>query len=160
MARATAEGKIKVAWIPGEAAVANIEAPTVAEIGTGTQLSPFTTRTGVQITFNGQLVDSATIDDLFDAQIAGTWGGEAELTMFRDFPADIAWNLFDHGDLGFLVVGRNGSNSVAADKVEVYPVQAMQPLPVAPAANEQQTFTVKFAIRLQPALKATVAAAV
>ena len=157
MARLVYEGKTNVYWLT---ACANIAAPTVAEITAGTALTNFIAKDGVAVNTTTNNVDSATIAETFDSQVTGSWGGELELTMFRDDSADTAWNLCVYGTTGWVVIDRfraSGTLPSAAHKVEVWPAQMHQPVPQNSAANTNQRFVEKFAVTSQPNLKATVA---
>lgn len=153
MSRTTYEGKTKVYFATS---VASITAPTTANISGATNLTPFITKDGVSVPNTQNMVDSATIEEVFDAQTVGSWGGGAlELTMFRDDAADTAWNLIVYRTTGFLIISRFGA-PIAGSKVEVWPVQMHAPIPQATAANEMQKFTAAFAVTAAPELKATV----
>ena len=157
MARQVSEGRTNVYWCT---TVANKAAPTVAEITAGTSLAGFTSKDGLQVNINGNKVDSATLAETFDAQVAGSWGADVTLTMFRDNATDTAWNLSVYGTNGFLVIDRfrlAGVLPSAGNKVEVYPGQMLQPAPGNTAANEVVTFSLDIAITSQPNLSATVA---
>lgn len=157
MARYAHEGKTRVSWVP---TISNKAAPTVAELNAGTLLSPFTTKDGVNPGLSPNMVDSATIEDTFDAQGVGSYGASMSLTMYRDDTADTAYNLCVYGTNGFVVIRRGVAAATAwtiGQKVEVYPAQMHEPLPVQTAANEQNKFSEQFAITGAPNLKATVA---
>lgn len=157
MTRQVSEGKTNVYWVT---TIANIAAPTAAEIAAGTALTNFITKDGVNPGTTTNNVDSASIAETFDAQNTGSWGGEFELTMFRDNTADTAWNLCVYGTTGYLVIDRfrnSGTLPIATNKVEVWPAQMHQPVPQPTAANTNMRFVEKFAITSQPNLKATVA---
>jgi hypothetical protein len=157
MARLVYEGKTNVYWV---VSIANKAAPTAAEIAAGTALTNFVAKDGVEVNITTNNVDSATIADTFDAQATGSWGGEVNITMFRDAAADTAWNLCVYGTAGFVVIDRfrnSGTLPVATNKVEVWPAQMHQPAPQNSAANTVQKFIEKFAVTAQPSLTATVA---
>jgi hypothetical protein len=157
MARLVYEGRTNVYWVT---TISSIAAPTVAEITAGTPLTSFIAKDGVAVNTTTNNVDSATIAETFDSQIVGSWGGEVELTMFRDDTADTAWNLCVYGTNGYVVIDRLGVAGVlpiATAKVEVWPAEMHQPVPQNSAANTQQRFMEKFAVTAQPNLKATVA---
>jgi hypothetical protein len=157
MARQVYEGRSNVYWCT---TVANKNAPTAAEIAAGVALTNFVTKDGVAVNITTNNVDSATIAETFDAQVTGSWGGEVELTMFRDNTADTAWNLCVYGTAGFIVIDRfraSGTLPVATNKVEVWPAQMHQPAPQNSAANTLLRFVEKFAVTSQPNLSATVA---
>lgn len=157
MARQVYEGKTNVYWC---VTIASKTAPTAAEIAAGTALTNFVAKDGVATNITTNNVDSATIAETFDAQVVGSWGGEVELTMFRDNVADTAWNICVLGTNGFLVIDRfrnSGTLPIATNKVEVWPAQMHQPAPENSASNTLLRFVEKFAITSSPALTATVA---
>lgn len=139
--------------------VANIAAPTVAEITAGVYLSPFVTKDGVQTPNSQNFIDSADITSNYDSQEPGSYGGApVNLTMFRDGTTDTAWNLVQYGTRGFLVIARRSTDTpVAGDKVEVWPVAMHEPVMQNTAANEMQKFTAGFAVTSTPNTRATVA---
>jgi hypothetical protein len=157
MARLTYEGNVKVYWATS---VASKTAPTVANFTGATNLTPFITKDGVSVPNTQNMVDSATIQDVFDAQTVGSWGGGAlELTMFRDNATDTAYNLVIYGTTGFVLIWRFSAGAAtpsAGAKVEVWPAQMHEPMPLQSAANEMQKFTAAFAITDSPAMRATV----
>lgn len=157
MARQVYEGKTNVYWAT---AVANKAAPTVAEITAAVALTNFVAKDGVAVNITTNNVDSATIAETFDAQVTGSWGGEVELTMFRDNTADTAWNLCVYGTAGYLIIDRfrnSGTLPSISHKVEVWPAQMHQPAPENSASNTLLRFVEKFAVTSQPNLSATVA---
>jgi hypothetical protein len=140
--------------------IANKAAPTVAEITAGTSLSGFLQKDGVAVNINGNKVDSATLAETFDAQVAGSWGADVTLTGFRDNATDTFWNLAVYGTIGYVVIDRfrlAGVLPSVGNKVEVYPSQMLQPAPANTAANEVVTFSLDIAVTSQPNLSATVA---
>lgn len=152
------EGKTRIQWVE---TIASKTAPTVAELAAGTDVTSYVTKDGLTTPANQNMVDNATIAETFDAQVVGSWGGALELMMRRDASSDTAWNTWDYGDNGYIVIRRGLAASTsfsAGQKVEVYPAQAHQPVMEPSAANEQQRFKVAFAVTAEPAMKATVAA--
>jgi hypothetical protein len=157
MARLVYEGKTNVYWLT---TCANIAAPTVAEITAGVALTNFVTKDGVAVNLTTNNVDNATIAETFDAETVGSWGGELELTLFRDATADTAWTTCVYGTAGYVVIDRfraSGTLPIATNKVEVWPATMHQPVPENSAANTLLRFKEKFAITGAPNLKATVA---
>jgi hypothetical protein len=155
MARTAHEGKVKVYFAT---TVASKTAPTIANITAATNLSPFIPRDGVSVPSNQNMVDSNTIEEIFDAQVVGSWGGgPLELTMYRDDTSDTAYNLVQYGTSGYIIISRFGT-PVVGSKVEVWPVQMHEPTPTPTAQNEMQKFTAAFAVTAAPAMRATVAA--
>lgn len=157
MARYVDDGNTKVYWVTS---ISSKSAPTVAELNAGTSISAFLAKDGLNINLSQNMVDNADLDDLFDAQGVGTYGGSAELNGFRD-TTDTLWNLCVYGTAGYLVVRRGvavGTAWTASQKAEVYPAQMHEPIPMPTATNQQTKFKCALAITDTPSLKATVAA--
>ena len=160
MPRYVHEGNTKVAWVT---TIADIDAPTVAELGAGTELSTLLTKDGLQTPDTQNMVDSSTLADTFDAQVVGSWGGSITLTGFRNSTDadDDLWNLAVYGTNGYLVIRRGlpyDTAWTAAQKVEVYPAEFHEPVMNQTGANEEARFTVGCAVTSQPSKRATVAA--
>lgn len=156
MARFVYEGKTNVYWV---VSIATDSTPTLSEIQAGVDLTNFVAKDGVAVNINTNNVDSATIGETFDAQVAGSWGADLQLTMFRDDSADTAWNTCVYGSNGYVVIDRfndTGTDPSNGDKVEVWPAEMHQPAPQNSAANTQVRFIESFAVTGQPYLSATV----
>lgn len=157
MARTQHEGNTKVYWV---VTLTSKTAPSLAQITAGTLLTPFITKDGVDVPNNQNMIDSATIDETFDAQEPGSWGGgPLTLTMYRDSVAanDTAWNLCVYNTRGYIVISRRGV-PIVGSKVEVFPAAMHTPVMLATAANEMQKFREVFAVTSTPEMNATVAA--
>lgn len=156
MARLVYEGNTKVRLLVTIASSTLV--PTAAECAAGKDLSPFITKDGIAVPNAQNMVDSATINDSFDAQRVGSWGGgPLTLTMFRDDTLETnGWDAITYSLDGFLVLSRRTGLFTAGAKVEVYPVEAHQPTMMNSAANEMQKFTAAFAVTGTPNLNATV----
>lgn len=156
MARLVYEGRTNVYWAT---TVADKTAPTSGEISGATDLTEFVAKDGVAVNINTNNVDSATIAEIFDAQVVGSYGADVQLTMFRDDTDDDAYDLCQYGTNGFLIIDRfNQSGTVATtgDVVEVWPAQMHEPAMENSASNTQQRFVESFAITEAPALRAVV----
>jgi len=157
VARYTHEVNTQVWWV---VTIGNKAAPTAAEITAGTALGGFIAKDGVAVNFTTNKVDSATITENFNSQLAGSTSADVELTMFRDNTADTAWNLWVQGTNGFVVIRRGVVSTVAAtaaQKVEVYPSQMLTPVPDNSAQDAQVRFIAGVAVTSEPNTKATVA---
>ena len=157
MARYAYDTLTKVSWV---LSIASTTAPTAAELNAGTDVSTFVTKDGVNPGLSTNMVDSAAISDIFDAQVVGSYGGTLSLKGFRDSSADTFWNLMVYGTNGFVVFRRGilySTTYAAAQKVEVYPAQMHQPIPEGSGTNTNVAFMANFAITGPPQLKATVA---
>lgn len=123
--------------------IANISAPTVAEIAAGTVITCDLTKDGLNPGGTTNSVDSAGLCSRVDSQVAGSVGYSMMLKGFRYSDTDSFWNLANWGDASHIVVRRGQDYSdavVATDKVEVYTIQMGEPIPAASAANTLQTF--------------------
>lgn len=157
MARFTHES-LKVFWV---VTIANKLAPTVAEIGAGSDLTTFVPVDGVNTGGSSNNASQAMLGDAFVAEEPGTWSRTLEITFVRDATADTAWDLFAgaYKTVGHIVLRRVGTGAIAAtDDVEVYEVTTHEPLPMASAENEYSKFSVTFANTEAPELEAIVAA--
>lgn len=156
MSKEASEGNVKLYWLP---ACANIAAPTVAEIAAGTNLTPFLPTSGLAIDSNENNASIAMIDSGHTDEQVGTYSTSVALTLVRDAVSadDDAWTLFVRGLSGFLLKSPFGA-PVATSRVEVYPCEAHEPVPLPPAENEFQQFRVTLAVHTTPNRKAVVAA--
>ncbi len=158
MARLVYEGRTTVYWAT---AVTNKEAPTIAEINAATDVSAYVSKDGVAVNITTNNVDSATIQEIFDAQVVGSYGANVQITGFRDDDDDEFYDLCVYGTNGFLILDRfntSGQAPTAGDAVEVWPAQMHEPAMQNSATNTQQRFIETFAITEAPALRAVVAA--
>jgi hypothetical protein len=157
MARYANDGMIRIQVV---ASISNIAAPTTAELNAGTNVTNFVTKDGLTVPANQNMVDNASLAETFDSQVVGSFGGALTLTGIRDAATDTFWDLVVYGTNTHLVVRRGIATATAyaaAQKVEVYPIQWHEPVPVQTASNEQGRFTATAAVRSQPNYKATVA---
>lgn len=154
MSRYVYEGYTRVAWVPGTSGIADVDAPSTVELNGGTDLSQLLTKDGLQTPTNQNNVDSSTLAETFDAEIAGSWGGGGlTLTCFRDNASDTAWDLFAHGVNGFVVIRRGVAYDTAwanGQDCEVWPFQSHEPVMNQSARNEEQRFTVQGAVTSEP----------
>lgn len=154
MSRLAAEGNVKVYKLPS---VADLSAPTVAEIAAGVHLTPFVPTTGVEITWTQNNASLPMLDEAFVASVVGTEEATITLTGVRDDTSDDFFDAFERGENFVLLVSRFGP-AEAGSAVETYPSQSHRPVPLAPAQNEFQQASVDLAIPDTPVLDAVVAA--
>jgi hypothetical protein len=140
MASYVFDGNIRATWC---ATIANIAAPTVAELTAGTALEGFITPDGLDITPKDASVDTSTLKSAVNSAKPGRIDYQVSMTLLRDDSSDVAWNLFVRGTVGFLVVRDNLDSAtgwVAGQKVAVYPGTAGIPKKDKIAINKRQTF--------------------
>lgn len=164
MPRYINDGHTKVTWVLD---LADPEAPTLVELDAGVDVECFLTKDGLNVTFNENAVDDGALCEVFDAQLAGTFGLSAELTLKRrnteGGDTDAAWAIWSHGLNGYLVVRRGPAledhpDWEVGDVAEVYIVQSGNKRPAPTAGNEQARFMVSFYGTLAPELDAVVVA--
>lgn len=139
------EEHTRVVWVPEADDIADIAAPTVAELNAGTDLTCLLTKDGLAIGGNTNAVDAAALCSRVDSQAAGSVGYSPQLKFFRYTDEDPAWDLVAWGDTGYLVV-RGGPDYDAAwaagQQVEVYKAQFGEKIPADSATNAMRTFVV------------------
>lgn len=143
MAELTAEGNVKLHWLPTVAAIA---APTTTEITAGTDLTPQAPTSGVSIDFTQNNASLPKLDQGKISKAVGTEEASISLTFTRDSvdADDIAWELFSRNLQGYLLVSRFGA-PVADSRVEVYQVESHRPVMLPPAQDEYQQMRVNLA---------------
>jgi hypothetical protein len=154
MARLASEGNVKIYKLPE---VADLSAPTEAEIAAGVHLTPYVPTTGVEITWTQNNASLAMLEESFVASVVGTEEASIVLTGVRDDDSDDFWNAFTRGENFVLLVSRFGQAETGS-QVECYPAQSHRPTPLAPAQNEFQQAQVTLAVPETPVLDAVVAA--
>lgn len=154
------DGMTKVSFVTS---IANISAPTVAELDAGTSLESLITPDGLAITPATASVDNSSLASTFTTAKVGrrSWtialtckvtdaagGGDAKTTLV-------------YQAAGFLAVRRNLASTAAwaaSQTVEVYPVEVGEPAYATPAPNEVQKFTSDLMVTDDADTNATVAA--
>lgn len=159
MTRRTHEEFTRIWWVTS---ISSKTAPTVAEIGAGTDISAFVPKDGLKVGSTNNAVRNDDITSAFMPEIPGSYGNKLTLSCFRDDSGDTAWTLFQtRGTAGFLVVRRMlalATAVAAAQKVEVYPSAIGQPILADTAENERVKFDVDIFVTATPVLAAVVAA--
>ncbi len=160
MARITPDGFLKMHIVD---TIASQSAPTVAELGAGTEVTPFLTPAGVDTPEEGTDADTSDLSSARDKSIPATIGGELTAEFYRDDALDDAWDNQARLTITNVVISRFGGTGtdnaiVATDVVEVYPVRISQRSPSRAVRGEAQRFVVNYALSGDPDLVAVVAA--
>lgn len=156
------DGTVLAYCVSGENTIADITAPTLAEITGGFRVSQWLTRDGL-VGFEGNTdpVDASNIESKHDDELAGRINHKgAMLRIKRQTGTDVAYNTLVYGWYGFVVVRRHmavATALAAGQEVEVYPVQAGEIRKLPPEANGTDRYEVPFFIRSQPELRAIIA---
>lgn len=150
-------------WIgfAANGSIANISAPTAAEINACTDLTPFVI--SLNASSRGNTVPTPSFDSLFETTTTGTSAATFDADFYRDDAADDAWELLARGTRGFFVISRFGGSGtdqkpIAGDTVEVWPVSVTSRTMANMSNNTVQTFTASCAVNIEPAEDAVVAA--
>jgi hypothetical protein len=153
------DGKTRVAWVT---AIANIAAPTVAELNAGQDFTTRITPDGLNIPAETADVDNSSLASTYTTNRAGRRSFSPEVTFKRGDSAgdDAPWTTLTYQTMGYLVVRRvlpYTTAWAAGQKVEVYPVECGERNSIPPAPNEVAKFTSQMKLREEPNTNATVA---
>lgn len=153
------DGRTRVAWV---SSIANINAPTAAELTAGLDLTPRLTPDGLKMDPTTADVDTSSLASTFDTMEVGRIKFDGELTLKRGTttPEDLPYSTLVYNTHGYLVIRRGiayGTAWTAGQQVEVYPSVCGERANKAPAANEVMKFMAPLKVTTSPATNATVA---
>jgi hypothetical protein len=159
MADSLADGRTRVSWVTS---IANINAPTAAELNAGTLLTSLITPDGV-VGFEPDTadVDTSALDSTFDTKVAGRAGFSGTLLRLKkQTGTDTVYNLLTRDSAGYVAIRRDVTASTtwtAADKAEIYPSVLGEVRNLPPEGNSLHKYEVPIKISSTPSLRATVA---
>jgi hypothetical protein len=159
MARIIADGEVRLHWVPGAAGITDPAAPTVAELATGQDVTPFFSSFDTPL--DGEATPAADLSSAFNKTVAGTFGGNVAVDSYRESVTDTAWGLWPRLTEGFFVIRRFGGSDVAivaTDEVEVYKIRVVTRSPATLDRGSVQMFNISAAVQEEPELEAVVAA--
>lgn len=142
------DGMIKAAFVP---TIANVSAPTVAELNAGVDLEGRLTADGLNISGDTASVDTSKLNSSVNSETIGRDSYTVSLTYVRGSgtEAEDVQDALVRGAAGYLVVRSNVVSTTAwaaAQEVEVYPVMCKRPIRNTPAPNSSQTVVVALAV--------------
>ncbi len=153
------DGKTRVSYVPS---VANLAAPTVAELNAGLLLQSLITADGL-IGWEAETADVPTdaLDSTFETKTIGrdSFSGTM-LRLKRQAGTDTAFTTLTRGTTGYIVIRRYVTSTTAwaaGQKVNVYPIVCGQTRELQPEANSVARYEVPMKISDSPELRATVA---
>lgn len=159
MADIISDGRTKVAFVT---TIADITAPTVTELGAGTELQHVITPDGL-VGFEATTaeVPNDSLASTFDTKTIGrdSFSGTL-LRLKKQATTDTVYDLLTKGTSGYIVIRRDLPESdpwAASQDVEVYPVICGQTRLLAPEANTVRRYEVPTMVTDEPELRATVA---
>lgn len=154
------DGQIRVYWVTS---IANIAAPTVAELNAGTDLTPVMTADGlVGFEPNTADVDTSSLNSTFDTKTIGrdSFSGTLVRLKKQTGGTDSVYNTMNNrGGSGWVVIRRDVAYATAwtaSQKCEVYPTVLGPIRRLAPVANNVTKYEVDTKISSSPNLNATV----
>lgn len=161
MADIYTDGNIRVAYV---ATIANITAPTTAELNAGTSilLTDKITADGL-VGFEPTTaeVDTSSLASTFDTKgIGRDQFSNTMLRLKKQTATDTAYNTLTRGTTGYIVIRRDVAFDTAwaaSQKVEVYPIVCGRERNLAPEANTVRRYEVPVMVSSAPELRATVA---
>lgn len=156
MARVIPDGEVRISEV---ATISNIQAPTAAEIGAGTDITPYIA--SIDTPLEGNRVPSGDLSSAFRKTSPGKFGGDITMDIHRGTLAadDTAYDLFPRDTQTNIVIrrfGGSGTAIAAADVVEVWPIRVVTRSPHALEEEALQMVTVDCAATDEPAIDVAV----
>lgn len=159
MADSNADGRTRVTIA---ASIANIAAPTVAELNAGIPVEGLMTPDGL-VGFEPSTadVDNSKLNSTFSTVAAGriSFSGTL-LRLIKQTGTDTVYNTLTYAFPAYVVIRRDVTSSTAwtiGQAVEVYPVQFGEAADLTPEANSVHKYEAPIKITAQPNRRATVA---
>jgi hypothetical protein len=157
------DGMTRVYWVSGASSIANISAPTVAELNAGLSITSQITSDGLEGWEADQArVDNTSLASTTDTERMGRDKLASPMIRFkRQKPTDTIRSTVVKGTMGFIVIRRSVAQATAwaaGDEVQVVPVEAGRRRDLKPEANTMDRFEIPFANHTAPAYDAVVAA--
>lgn len=159
MADQPVDGMTRVGWVNS---IANMTAPTVAELTGGLRLDKTMTTDGlVGFKPSTSKVSNAKFSSKFNTNRVGRVEfGDALLRLFKQDGVDTVWNTFGYRTMGFVAV-RHGLDCdtawLAGQKVDIFAVEHGQRSRIDKEPNTYDRWESPLAFYLDPAFEATVA---
>ncbi|NEB92449.1 hypothetical protein [Streptomyces bauhiniae] len=138
------DGRTRVAWA---AAIANINAPTVAECTAAQDLTKRITPDGLKTDPTTADVDTGSLASVADTQTVGRISYDNSVTCKRGdlgTADDAPYTTLKYGVSGFLIVRRGiayATSWASGQQVEVYPSICGERMNIPPTPNEVAKFT-------------------
>lgn len=158
MADIVGDGNIRIAWLT--AAPSNLNAPTVAEISGGVDVTPQITPDGWNVATSEAEVDNSGLNSTDDTRLPGRRSDSIEVTFKHQGDGAAPWTTYSGKPAGYLVERTSVPYSTAwaaSQKVRVFPVTAGNRNKLPRTPNELEKFAVKFYKSAEVIDQATVA---
>lgn len=159
MADANADGNTRVYFVP---TIANIAAPTVAELNAGTRLDTLMTPDGmVGLEADTGDIDNSKLSSTFNTVTPGRVSFSGTLVrLIKQTGTDTVYNMLVYGFSGYLVIRRDilASTAWAASQAaEVYPITCGEVRNISPESNSVHKYEIPTKITAQPNMRALTA---
>lgn len=153
------DGKTRVAYVP---TIANIAAPTVAELNAGMLLQSTLTASGLAgFAPDTAKVDTSSLASTFNTAVNGKSSFDGtQLTLKKQTGTDTIHDTLVRGTTGYIVIRRSIAESTAwatSQKVSVYPIECGETVYMDPEENTVERYTIPLTISSSPNQRATVA---
>lgn len=161
------DGRVRVYWLT---ACSVIALPTTTELNAGTDLTPYITPDGLDISMATGSVDVGNVGSTFTLTRVGRRTPTITLTMHHDATTgstDAAWNLLTYRTTGFLAVrtgvdkttawttGQGGGGTTGA--LIIAPSEVAEYNPIKPAPDTSWDFSVELRVYQDPSWRSVVA---
>lgn len=159
MADIVSDANTRVAWVP---TIANIAAPTVAELNAGMLLHSTMSADGL-VSFRPETADipNTKLDSDFNTVDVGRTNITGSmLRFFKQTGTDTIYDTLLKGTAGYVVIRKSTPASTAwasSQKVQVYPSKCGEAAWLDPEENTDERYEVPIKITSKPNLRATVA---
>lgn len=155
----TADGKTRVSWVP---TIANINAPTAAELNAGMLLQSTLTADGLAgFKPDTADVDTSALDSTFNTNVNGrTSFSNTMLRLKKQSGTDTIFTTLVRDAAGYIVIRRSLAAATAwasVQPVEVYPALCGEVARIDPEPNTVERYEIPLKITSSPALRAAVA---
>lgn len=158
MSRYFRRGTSKMFFAPS---ISDISAPTVAELGAGTDLTPEIGEIS-GFKFSNSPIDTPDMDTEFVSNIPGEDKGDASsMTFYEDSASNPISAILAKGTAGYICLfpqGIGGGSPIAGDDLEVWPVSVASNTRQWSAGNDAAMYMVEFTLSAVPDTDSTVVA--
>lgn len=147
------DGMVKVSWVP---TITVLAAPSIAQLNAGVSLEGRLVPDGLATPTATARVDTSKMNSTYNTNRAGRRTFDGLMVKYVRGTTSDATDVEEalvYQATGYLVIRRNLASTTAwaaAQQVEVYPVECLQPNPDSPAPDTDQVVEVQFAMTGDP----------
>lgn len=156
------DGKVRVDLVSVDDGIADLSAPTVAEIGAGTEITRKLTPDGLNITPTDGKVDNSDLGSEFTTMQIARTAFDASFKFHHEVAEDDEiWDMLTKHSRWFAVVRRGYPRALAyaaGQKVRVYPIEVGEDADPTSAAEQIWDYVLPVVVSDDPTTRAVVAA--